>query len=280
MDNHVRVRLAPSPTGSPHVGMMRTAIYNWLFARGRGRHLHRQDRGHRPGTPRRGLRRRDARVAEVAGHRVGRGPRHRRSQRAIPPVPASRRLPPRRRHADRARRGLPVHLLPGEARSSPQGPWRLRQALPQPAGHGRCGTLGGEVRHAPRRHDCPRRPDSRQRDVREWPGGRLRAPQVRRLPHLPPRQRRGRPVDGHLPRLSRRGVAVERSPPPAAVRGPGLGAPALRPSAPDPSLPTGRSSARGTGPSRSASTARWATCPTLWPTSSPSSAGPSTTRRR
>ena len=36
MDNHVRVRLAPSPTGSPHVGMMRTAIYNWLFARGRG----------------------------------------------------------------------------------------------------------------------------------------------------------------------------------------------------------------------------------------------------
>ena len=36
MDNHVRVRLAPSPTGSPHVGMMRTAIYNWLFSRGRG----------------------------------------------------------------------------------------------------------------------------------------------------------------------------------------------------------------------------------------------------
>ncbi len=36
MDNHVRVRLAPSPTGSPHVGMVRTAIYNWLFARGRG----------------------------------------------------------------------------------------------------------------------------------------------------------------------------------------------------------------------------------------------------
>ncbi len=36
MDSGVRVRLAPSPTGSPHVGMIRTALYNWLFARGRG----------------------------------------------------------------------------------------------------------------------------------------------------------------------------------------------------------------------------------------------------
>jgi glutamyl-tRNA synthetase len=29
----VRVRYAPSPTGSPHVGNIRTAIFNWLFAR-------------------------------------------------------------------------------------------------------------------------------------------------------------------------------------------------------------------------------------------------------
>lgn len=32
----VRVRYAPSPTGSPHVGNVRTAIYNWLFARKEG----------------------------------------------------------------------------------------------------------------------------------------------------------------------------------------------------------------------------------------------------
>src|SRR5581483_288094 len=32
----VRVRYAPSPTGSPHVGNLRTAIYNWLFARKMG----------------------------------------------------------------------------------------------------------------------------------------------------------------------------------------------------------------------------------------------------
>jgi nondiscriminating glutamyl-tRNA synthetase len=31
----VRVRFAPSPTGSLHVGGARTALYNWLFARGR-----------------------------------------------------------------------------------------------------------------------------------------------------------------------------------------------------------------------------------------------------
>ena len=36
MDNtssQVRVRFAPSPTGYPHVGNIRTALFNWLFAR-------------------------------------------------------------------------------------------------------------------------------------------------------------------------------------------------------------------------------------------------------
>ncbi|HEY8425659.1 MAG TPA: glutamate--tRNA ligase [Limnochordales bacterium] len=32
----VRVRYAPSPTGYPHVGGIRTALYNWLFARHHG----------------------------------------------------------------------------------------------------------------------------------------------------------------------------------------------------------------------------------------------------
>jgi glutamyl-tRNA synthetase len=32
----VRVRMAPSPTGSPHVGMVRTALFNWAFARHHG----------------------------------------------------------------------------------------------------------------------------------------------------------------------------------------------------------------------------------------------------
>ncbi|MDP2744854.1 MAG: glutamate--tRNA ligase family protein, partial [Dehalococcoidia bacterium] len=36
MAESIRVRYAPSPTGYPHVGNIRTAIFNWLFARHQG----------------------------------------------------------------------------------------------------------------------------------------------------------------------------------------------------------------------------------------------------
>ncbi|MBD0323377.1 MAG: hypothetical protein ICV72_08325, partial [Aldersonia sp.] len=29
----VRVRFCPSPTGTPHVGLIRTALFNWAHAR-------------------------------------------------------------------------------------------------------------------------------------------------------------------------------------------------------------------------------------------------------
>ncbi|MGH2690005.1 MAG: glutamate--tRNA ligase family protein, partial [Actinomycetota bacterium] len=32
----IRARIAPAPSGSLHVGNARTALYSWLFARGRG----------------------------------------------------------------------------------------------------------------------------------------------------------------------------------------------------------------------------------------------------
>ncbi|MEL6968058.1 MAG: glutamate--tRNA ligase family protein, partial [Pseudomonadota bacterium] len=32
MTNPVKVRFAPSPTGRLHIGNIRTALYNWLFA--------------------------------------------------------------------------------------------------------------------------------------------------------------------------------------------------------------------------------------------------------
>lgn len=35
-DAKVRVRFCPSPTGSPHVGLARTALFNWAFARHHG----------------------------------------------------------------------------------------------------------------------------------------------------------------------------------------------------------------------------------------------------
>ena len=34
--NEVRVRFAPSPTGPLHIGGVRTALYNYLFARKNG----------------------------------------------------------------------------------------------------------------------------------------------------------------------------------------------------------------------------------------------------
>ena len=36
MTDAVRVRFCPSPTGSPHVGLARTALFNWAFARHHG----------------------------------------------------------------------------------------------------------------------------------------------------------------------------------------------------------------------------------------------------
>ena len=35
-DRDVRVRFCPSPTGTPHVGMVRTALFNWAYARHTG----------------------------------------------------------------------------------------------------------------------------------------------------------------------------------------------------------------------------------------------------
>ena len=43
----MRVRFAPSPTGQLHVGNARTALFNWLLARGAGGTLHPAHRGHR-----------------------------------------------------------------------------------------------------------------------------------------------------------------------------------------------------------------------------------------
>jgi glutamyl-tRNA synthetase len=36
MSGDVRVRFSPSPTGNPHVGLIRTALFNWAFARHHG----------------------------------------------------------------------------------------------------------------------------------------------------------------------------------------------------------------------------------------------------
>src|SRR3712207_8039660 len=52
----MRVRFAPSPTGALHIGGARTALYNWLFARGAGGELVLpvQDTGRERSTPEKG----------------------------------------------------------------------------------------------------------------------------------------------------------------------------------------------------------------------------------
>ena len=44
----VRVRIAPSPTGDPHVGTAYIALFNYVFAQQAGRQVHPAHRGHRP----------------------------------------------------------------------------------------------------------------------------------------------------------------------------------------------------------------------------------------
>ena len=34
--SELRVRIAPSPTGIPHIGNTRTVLFNWLYARKNG----------------------------------------------------------------------------------------------------------------------------------------------------------------------------------------------------------------------------------------------------
>ena len=36
MSNEVRLRFAPSPTGYLYIGGLRTALYNYIFAKGHG----------------------------------------------------------------------------------------------------------------------------------------------------------------------------------------------------------------------------------------------------
>ena len=98
----MRVRFAPSPTGLLHVGNARTALFNWLLARGRGRHVHPADRGHRRRAVDARVRAGHPRGPAVARARLGRRARCRRLARAVPAVGAAGPLPVVRQRAHRA----------------------------------------------------------------------------------------------------------------------------------------------------------------------------------
>jgi hypothetical protein len=212
----VRVRFAPSPTGFLHIGGLRTALYNYLFARHHGGQfiLRIEDTDQERTVP--GAVENIIEMLSWAGLEFDEGPhvggaygpyvqsqrlelyrqqaqvllergaayyafdtpeeleRMRARQRAAGVAPKYDRFSMRNSFTlpeDEVRRllaeGAPVVVAPG----SPAGPH-------------------GELhRHHPRSHHRERaRP------------GRPGAAQVRRLPHLPPCQRRGRPLHAHYAR--------------------------------------------------------------------------------
>ena len=131
----VRVRVAPSPTGDPHVGTAYMSLFNLAFAAPAGRPVHPADRGHRPGALRRRQRAAGLRHAALAGPRLGRGPGQGRPLRAVPAVRAVGDLPGARRPAARRRPRLPLLVLDRAARRDARGAaegqaaHRLRPAL-------------------------------------------------------------------------------------------------------------------------------------------------------
>ncbi len=100
----VRVRFAPSPTGPLHIGGVRTALYNYLFARKNGGKMllrieDTDQNRYVPGA--------EAYILEAlkwVGIEIdegqGVGGRRRWTTRALPPVGAKRNVPPIRRPVD------------------------------------------------------------------------------------------------------------------------------------------------------------------------------------
>ena len=132
----MRVRFAPSPTGALHIGGARTALYNWLLARGSGGQflLRIEDTDRERSTP--GERRADLRRPALARARLGRASpssspsaadRHAEIvQRLLDDGP---RLPLDRRPATRSRPGTSgTATAASAARTRATGAVRLRVA--------------------------------------------------------------------------------------------------------------------------------------------------------
>ena len=269
----VRTRIAPSPTGEPHVGTAYVALFNRAFAKSRGgRFVLRiedtdrarssaeseaaifdalrwagldwdegPDVGGAFGPYRQSERR--ALYAETRGIAAARGQGvslllHARTPRRAAPRTAGG-------GGDAAlRRPLPLGFRC--RREGPHRPWRTPRAAPRGAGRGRLRVPGPLARHC--------------RDSLAA-GGHAGAGEVRRLPHLPPGGRGGRPPDGNQPRAARRGVAELDAEARAPLR-------RLRLAHADPTTtcrccatPTAASSPSAATPPASTTSAAPATCP-------------------
>ena len=93
MEERVRVRFAPSPTGLLHVGNARTALFNYLFARQPGVPSFCAG-GHRRGPVHPGSRSGHSARPSLAGPALGRRTGAARGSWALPPIRTAGDLPP------------------------------------------------------------------------------------------------------------------------------------------------------------------------------------------
>ncbi len=300
MTDKVRVRFCPSPTGNPHVGLARTALYNWVFARHHGGdfvfRIEDTDA---------------ARDSEESyqllldtmrwlGFDWDEGPEVGGPHAPVPPVRALRHLPRRARPPARGVVHLRLLLHQRRGRGAPQGVGLqaagVRRVLPRAdrrAGRGVPGRGPPAGRPLPdaRRRAHVGRPGARRHHLpdRARAGLRRRARQRRAALHAgQPGRRRD---DAHHPRAARRGPAVVDAAAARAVRRPGRAR--HRRGARRGSATCRTSWARATRSSPSATrratcstTARTASCPracsTTWPCwagRSPATATSSPSRR-
>ena len=239
----VRTRIAPSPTGDPHVGTAYVALFNYALARKHGGQfvLRIEDTDRERSSPAS-----EAMIFEALrwlglqwdeGPDVG-GPHG--------PYRQSERTAIYREHAEElVRRGAAYPCFCTrerldalrEEQKAQEGELRLRRPLPRAApGRGRAAPGGGRgarrpPRDAARGRDRRAGPPARRGALRQRAGGRPGPAEERRLPHLPPRERRGRPPHGHHPRGPGGGVAVFAAEARGAVPGLRLGAAGLLPPA-------------------------------------------------
>ena len=205
-----RVRFAPSPTGYLHIGGVRTALFNWLWARQDRRHLRPSHRGHRPGAEHAGEPAGHPRLARVARPRLGRGARRRRNARPVHADGAARHLQGVERAPHRGEEGLPLLLHEGGARgraqraqsARPEGDLQVPGHLPRSDRHARPAVR----RPLPRAGDGQRhvrRQGLRRGDHPQLRAAGLRAPPERRRAALQLRRRRRRHLHGDHARRAR-----------------------------------------------------------------------------
>ena len=220
----LRVRFAPSPTGNLHVGNARTALFNWLLARGsKGVFVLRVEDtdAERSTTESEQL---DSRRPALAGTRLGRRARCRRPVRPVPAVGAARPVSLHSRGVRRTRDSRIYCFCSPEqleaerqaalaAGHAPKYSGRCRALDPcrvAPAGGGRRAGRDSLRRAAePRRH-VPR-PRPRRRDVQHRRHRRSGHRAVGRATRLQLRRRDRRRPDADHARDPRRRSHLEHA---------------------------------------------------------------------